>query len=117
MRKKLFLAIAMIAYAANGFASNEVTNTLEDSKINLSLLTSNDEESTEMLETPSFSKWCSTTSYGYYTSTSLYEGTDMTGQPYSQVVITYVITGECTTCTAMGHDGVATTTECWGYGY
>lgn len=114
MRKKLFLAIAMIAYAANGFASNEVTNTLEESDINLPSSTISLQEG---VETPNFSRLCSTTTYGYYTTVTLHEGTDMAGQHYSYAIVSYVETGRCTTCISMGHSGTATTKTCTGYGY
>lgn len=116
MRKKLFLAITMIACAANGFASNEVVNILEDLNINPQLTTSI-QEGSEVIEIPDFTRYCSTTTYGYYTTVTLHEGTGMDGRPYSYAIVSYVKTGECTTCISMGHSGTATTKTCSGYGY
>ncbi|RRA96809.1 hypothetical protein [Paenimyroides viscosum] len=105
----------MIAFAANGFASNEVVNTLEDSNINppVTNVLENETENSE-----GGYQICSTTTYGRYVQTFVDEGTSpVTGQPYYNVTLVYEVTGQCTTCTAMGHTGVQTTTSCWGYGY
>ncbi len=116
MRKKLFLAIAIIACAANGFASNEVVNPLEGLEINPSSSTNYVEEGVGILEIPN-AGICSTTSYGYYTTTSPTQTTGLDGQTYYIAFRTYVTTGQCTTCTFMGHGGTRTETSCWGWGY
>lgn len=115
MRKKLFLAIAMIAYAANGFASNEVTNTLEDLITN-EISTISVEERSEKLEAPS-SSICNTTYYGQYITQLVSEGYGIDGNYHVTTTTIYQITGQCTSCVSMGHGGTATTTTCSGYGY
>lgn len=69
----------MIACAANGFASNEVVNILEDLNINPPSSTISLQEE---VETPNFSRYCSTTTYGYYTTVTLHEGIGMDNRPY-----------------------------------
>lgn len=104
----------MIAYTANGFASNEINN-LKDSNFN-ELSTNSVEEQTENFEVTN-SGLCSTTTYGRYVTQYINEGTGMDGQPYFNVSIVWEITGQCKTCYVMGHSGVGTTTTWWGYGY
>lgn len=115
MRKKLFLAIAMIAYSANGFASNEVVNTLEDSNINPPKSSISSEKATESLE--GGYRICSTVEYKRPMGVYLTEYTGMDGQVYTTTTWYYVTTGACTTCTSMGHNGTSSSTTCWGYGF
>ena len=105
----------MIAYAANGFASNEVVNTLEDSNINPPKSSISSEEATESLE--GGYRICSTVEYRQPMGFILTEYTGMDGQVYTTTTLNYVTTGACTTCTYFGHGGTSSSKTCWGYGY
>lgn len=111
MIKILFLAIAMIAYAANGFASNEVVNTLEDLNINPPA-TISVKKGAENLEGPGWGI-CSTVTYRQVAGFVQTEYTGMDGQVYTTTTFNYVITGQCKTCAYIGGN----TTECWGSGW
>lgn len=114
MKKILLSAIACVAVAASSFASNEV-NLESDLKDNVSTLHKNqghDNDNEEVVESYN----CSTTTYGYYSVVSVEPSNSPNLEMQNTMVITYkfVITGECTTCYLMGHNGVTTTTICWG---
>ncbi|HLW42366.1 MAG TPA: hypothetical protein VKY82_08375 [Flavobacterium sp.] len=102
----------------NSFASNEV-NLESDLKDNVKEEVSTSHKNQEHdnnSEDAVVSYNCSTTTYGYYSAVSVEPSISPNLEMQNTMVITYkfVVTGQCTTCYLMGHNGVTTTTACWG---
>lgn len=119
MKKMFFTVIALVAFTGSSFASKEVIN--DDLKLKVDENIESNKSLENIADTFEYDggyKNCSTTTYGKYITHYVNEGVGiMDGQAYSYTTTVYQITGECTTCQAMGHEGVSTTTSCWGYGY
>jgi|SRR5690554_474808 len=116
MKNLLFSALAFVAFAGSGFASNEIVSdflaiTVEKSEIVNQVVDSS--------EDAIMSGVCHTYTYGYYRVVSLEpsKSPDLSQKDNVIVTMQYVITGQCERCLLMGHDGVVTTENCWGTGF
>ena len=114
MKKLLFSALACVAFAGSGFASNEIVVDLPsvpEEKVDSTAINSKDKT-----ENVTAKGHCTTETYGYYQGYTISPSTIMDPNMEHSYTITYhfVITGQCTICHLMGPNGVAVTRDCWG---
>lgn len=106
MKKLLFSALACVAFAGSGFASNEIIVDLPSVPEEKSKVV--DKE----VEEGGFGI-CNTTYYGYYQTYQITQSTGLDGVTRIHVFSVFRTTGGCETCHYLG----GSTTECWGFGY
>lgn len=112
MKKLLFSALACVAFAGSGFASNEIIVDLPsvpEEKVDSTVINSKDDKTENGVSAIE----CNTTLYGRYLTQIVNEGIGMDGQYHYSTTTVYKIVGGCETCYHLN----GTVTKCWGFGW